>query len=77
MFVYLKYLIIRNYFFILNHLIQSQVFLFIIIIQNPFSLFHLTLSYNYVFSQFPQSLNITMLKYILNAKNHVRILVLR
>jgi len=62
MFIYLKYLIIQNNFFIVNHLIQSQVFLSIIIIQNPFSLFHLTLSYNYVFSQLHQSLNFTMLK---------------
>ena len=49
MFVYLKYLIIRNYFFILNHLIQSQVFLFIFISYILFLLITLPFSKLYMY----------------------------
>jgi len=68
MLIYLKYLIIKNNFFIVNHLIQSQVFLFTIIIQNPFSLFPFSLLYMYLVN-LPKSLILQYLNRFLSDKN--------
>ncbi len=72
--IYLKYLIIMDNFFIVNHLIQSQVFLFTFISQTFFP-FHFILPYIIMYLvNSPKPLILLYLNRFLSDKKHIRIL---